>query len=241
MTTKTMEMLDSVKHKNIRINSANYNCEQNHVNVTSVMVNELSTVVHEYPIFITKNITSGEFQLSAVLGFSTGENLYLKGETWQAIYLPLDILRRPFQLVKPEPSSKAEGHLAIDTASPQVQNKIGENLFDSSNNPTPFLQRVQKTFSQLIQGAEQTKTLLKIADEQGLIEPVTINIEFNDEEATSLKGLYAINQKAVTELKGKSLEVCHQSGVLQVCHLLLSSGLHLEKLIKWKNLQKSDI
>ncbi|MCI2283939.1 SapC family protein [Colwellia sp. MSW7] len=239
MTAQTVEMLDSIKHKHLCVNSANYNCAQNHINVAAVMVSELSTLVHEYPIFITKNSSTGEFQLSAVLGFSMGENLYLKGDSWQAKYLPLDILRRPFQLVKPEPNSKAQGHLAIDTASPQIQEKLGERLFEASGNPTPYLQRIQKTFSQLMQGVEQTKALLKTADEQGLIEPVTINIELNDEEKTSLKGLYAINQKAVTALKGKALEVCHQSGVLQVCHLLLSSGLHLEKLIKWKNAQIS--
>jgi hypothetical protein len=239
MATTSIEMLDSVKHKNLRVNTKSYNCEQNFVNAASVMVNELSTVVHEYPIFITKNNATGEFQLTAILGFSNGENLYLKDDEWQANYLPLDILRRPFQLVKPDKTSSSEGHLAIDTASKQLQENTGENLFDNSGNPTAYLQRIQQIFSQLINGAKHTRAILSKADELGLIEPVTINIELNDKDSTSLNGLYSIKQKAVTELKGSTLETCHNAGVLQVCHLLLSSGIHLEKLIKWKNIKST--
>ena len=235
MQHKTLAMLDPTKHSHLKVNTKHFNCTQNQVNITSVIVNELSTVIHEYPIFITKNNTSGEFQLSAVLGFSSGENLYLKGESWQANYLPLDILRRPFQLVAPEENSKSGGHIAIDTASPQLQEQTGELLFDNTGKPTAYLERIQKTFSQLLNGAQQTKNILKKAEEFGLIEPITLNIELNDKEATTLNGLYSFNQKAITALTGDALQACHENSVLQVCHLVLSSGIHLEKLIKWKN------
>lgn len=235
MAATTIEMLDSVKHKNLTINTKSYDCEQNYVNAAAVVVNELSTIVHEYPIFITKNNTTGEFQLTAIFGFTNTENLYVKGDNWQAKYLPLDILRRPFQLVKPEPSSSAEGHLAIDMSSKQIQAKAGEKLFDKEGKPTAYLERIQKMFSQLINGSEHTRAILKTADEHGLIEPVTINIDLNETEKTSLNGLYSFDQKAITALEGKALETCHKAGVLQVCHLVLSSGINLEKLIEWKN------
>lgn len=237
MASNSIEMLNPAKHSKLKVNTTRYNYVQNHVNATSVMVTELSTIVHEYPIFITKNNSTGEFQLTAILGFSTGENLYLKDDTWQANYLPLDILRRPFQLVSSDNSNTSEGHIAIDTANEQLQETTGEMLFDFSGKPTAYLQRIQQTFSQLLKGSEQTRNILKKADELGLIEPVTINIELNDKESTSLNGLYSFNQKALTELKGNALKEAHNASVLQVCHLLLSSGAHLEKLIKWKNSQ----
>ncbi|TYK67227.1 SapC family protein [Colwellia echini] len=235
MASNSIEMLNPAKHSKLRVNTKSYNCEQNHVNAASVIINELSTVVHEYPIFITKNNNTGDFQLTAILGFSNGENLYLKGDSWQATYLPIDVLRRPFQLIRPDENSTAEGHIAVDMSSTQLQDKKGEMLFDDSGKPTAYLQRIQKMFSELLNGSEQTRTLLAKADEFGLIEPVTINIDLNDKESTSLNGLYAIKQKAVTELKGSALEECHNAGILQVCHLLLSSGIHFDKLIKWKN------
>ena len=233
--TTTVEMLDSIKHRKLKINAKHYNCQQNQVNVASVVVSELSTLTHEYPIFITKNSITGQFQLSAILGFTSQENLFLKGKKWQATYLPLDILRRPFQLIQPDKNSTAQGHLAIDMSSEQLQSKSGEKLFDTEGEPTEYLQRIQQSFSQLIKGSALTQDILSKADEFGLLEPITINIELEGEKGTSLTGLYTFNQKAVTELKGKALEDCHNNSVLQVCHLLLSSGLHLEKLIKWKN------
>lgn len=239
MASNSIEMLNPAIHGKLRVNTKNYHCEENFVNAASVMVSELSSLVHEYPIFITKNNATGEFQLTAVFGFSNGENLYLKDDTWQATYLPLDILRRPFQLVKPDKNSSSQGHLAINSTSKQLQKNTGEMLFDDNGKPTAYLQRIQQTFSQLINGSEQTRAILSTADKFGLIEPVTINIELNEKESTSLNGLYAFKQKAVTELKGSELETCHNVGVLQVCHLLLSSGIHLDKLIKWKNIKST--
>lgn len=161
MVAKTIEMLDSVKHSQLKINPKNYNCAQNHVNVASVMVNELSTVVHEYPIFITKNSMTGEFQLSGVLGFTQGENLYLKGDTWQANYLPLDILRRPFQLIKPEKGVNTEGHLAIDMSSPQLQDDSGEALFEKTANLLNIYNVFRKAFLNLLTVQSKQKTYLK--------------------------------------------------------------------------------
>ncbi|MBU2872047.1 SapC family protein [Colwellia sp. E2M01] len=238
MTTNTMELLDTVRHKNIKIKTSLIDVPHNHINTAIVVVGELATLVHEYPIYITKNPGTGQFQLSAIFGFEKGENLYLKKNAWQATYLPLDMLRRPFIVHMPEGDLSEGARLVLDTASPSLTKGKGERLFNDKGEATDYLQRIQKTFSQLMSGTKETNDILKKADEMGLIEPVSIDIQFNDKEATSLTGLYAINQKAVTELKGDALEQCHHSGILQVCHLLLSSGLHIEKLIKWKNSQK---
>lgn len=233
MEKQDIQLLDKVKHKDIKINTQAVDVLQNQVNVAFVVVNELSAITHEYPIFITKNPNTGQFQLVALLGFKSGENLFIQDGKWQATYLPLDILRRPFQAMLEKEGDTSSGRIAIDMSSEQVQTNKGEPLFNDDGSATEFLQRVQTSFSQLMGGTERTTQILQTAGELGLIEGINLDIELPNGEKRGLNGLYAFNQEAVTQLTGANLETCHQQGVLQVCHLVLSSGLHLNKLIKW--------
>lgn len=234
MTKNKVELLDSVKHRELRINNQNYDYVQNKVNLSVVMVNELSSLIHEYPIFITQSQETGQLQLSAILGFDKGENLYLQGEKWQATYLPLDFLRRPFRLYMPEDATSLNGQIAVDFDNPSVQLEQGEKLFDDDGKPTAYLQRIQQTFSQLMAGAKQTREILKIAVDYKLIESLTLNVDLGEKGTKTLSGLYSFDKKALANLSGEKLKRCHKNGVLEVCHLIQSSAIHLEKLIKWK-------
>ena len=233
--TSTLELLSNEKHQKLRIDNKLVDCKQNRVNIALVTVGELSTLIHEYAVFITKSPTTGQYQLAALLGFNSGENLYLKDNLWRATYLPLDILRRPFQAYLADPSKLKEGRIAIDVASEQVSNSVGEALFNEQGDATEYLQKVQKTFAELMSGADQTQTLLEQANQLELIESITLNIDIPGQDSTALNGLYAFNKEALTNLSGTELEQAHQSGVLQVSHLILSSTLHLQKLINWSS------
>ncbi|MCF2950267.1 SapC family protein [Paraglaciecola aquimarina] len=229
----TIELLDSQAHRKLKIQTQKLNTKQNRVNVANVSVGELNTLVHEYPVFITKSPNSGDLQLTAILGFKSGENLFLKGDEWRATYLPLDIIRRPFQAYLPDQNNPNQGHIAIDLLAEQVNEKHGTPLFDDQGNKTEFLQRVEQTFSQIMGGAVQTLNLLKQAEQLGLIESINLSIEVPNKGKVELNGLLAFNKEAVDKLSGQELEQAHQSGLLQVIHLLLSSTLHLQKLIGW--------
>jgi len=67
-----------------------------------------------------------------------------------------------------------------------------------------------------------------------LLESVTIKLELGEDKAVNMNGLYTINKSILAKLSGEALEICHKQGVLEVCQLVMSSGAHLEKLIKWK-------
>ncbi len=226
-------LLNSQTHHNIKILQKKYNTEQNRINVVNVVISELKMLVHEYPIFMTKHPKTDQLQLVAILGFKLGENLYLDGDHWRATYLPLDIMRRPFQAFIPEQDSYGKGHIAIDLSAEQVSTSEGTALFDEQGNKTAYMQRIEKTFSEIMLGSQQTQRLLQQADELGLVEGITLDIELPTQGKVSLNGLFAFNKSAVDKLTGNSLQETHQSGLLQVIHLVLSSSLHLQKLINW--------
>lgn len=236
-TKNTIELLNNEKHHNLKIQTNKLNTKSNRVNVANVIVGELNTLVHEYAIFMTKSPTSGALQLTAILGFKSGENLYLNGDNWRATYLPLDITRRPFQAYLPDKNNMDKGHVAIDLLAEQVNEKHGTPLFDEQGDKTEFLQRIEKTFSELMGGAKQTSALLQLAEQLNLVEGINLSIDVSDKSKVELNGLFSFDKEAVGKLSGQELEQAHQSGLLQVISLMLSSSLHLQKLIGWSATQ----
>lgn len=234
-TNNSVELLNSETHHKLKILTHKLNTKQNRVNVANVIVTELNTLVHEYAIFMTKNPSSGDLQLTAILGFKSGENLYLNGDNWRATYMPLDITRRPFQAFIPDQNNLAKGHIAIDLLAEQVSEKHGTPLFDEQGNKTEFLQRIEKTFSEIMSGTQHSRAILQQAEQLNLVEGITLNIEVPNQGKVELKGLFAFNKEAVDKMKDQDLEQAHKSGLLQVIHLILSSTLHLQKLINWSS------
>ncbi|MGJ8692499.1 MAG: SapC family protein [Thalassotalea sp.] len=233
MTTNTIELLDPTRHKDIKIDTTLVDVPHNQMNTATVMVGELIRLIHEYPVFITKNPNTGQFMLSALLGIESGENLYIQNNVWQARYLPLDVLRRPFQAMLSEEGDFAGGRIAIDTASPLVQKNKGEPLFDEQGEITPYLDRIQHIFGQLMGSMEKTNDVLAQLYQYDLIEPISLQLDLGGEQPVSMNGLYGINKEKLMQLKGEALEACHHQGLLEVCHLIISSGAHVEKLIRW--------
>ncbi|NVK26101.1 MAG: SapC family protein [Gammaproteobacteria bacterium] len=233
MSTPQFELVNSEAHKDIRINTGKFDIVENKVNAAVVVAGELSTLIHEYPIFISKNPETNEFQLIAILGLHSGENLFLQGEVWRAKHLPLDVLRKPFQAFIPDPKNRAKGSIAIDIDNELVRHDKGELLFTETGEATEYFKRIEAIFSQLMGGTMQTATLLQQAADLNLLEEIGLNFDLADGKQASLNGLFAFNKENVSALKGKDLERCHESGVLQICHLVLSSATHLDKLIKW--------
>jgi len=233
MTNNTLELLDSAKHRHIKIDTSLVDVPHNKMNTATVTVGELVNLIHEYPIFIIKNPNTGQFLFSALLGIESGENLYIKNNAWRSRYLPLDILRRPFQAMLSKENDFSGGRIAIDLANPQVKNNIGESLFDQQGEPTDYLKRIQNTFAQLMGNTAQNNVVLEDLYKYDLLESIVLELDLSGNEPTKMNGLYTINKENLANLTGAALEDCHKKGLLQVCHLIMSSGAHVEKLIRW--------
>lgn len=234
MTQNTTELLDAVKHKDLKIDTLHVDTPHNHINAANVSVTELAMLIQEYPIFITKNPNSGQFMFSAILGIKAGENLFIQDNKWNAKFLPIDILRRPFMAMLQKDGDLSGGRIALDTANPVVQTEKGERLFNEDGKPSPYLERIQQIFSQLMGSAEVTANILNTMYQHNLLESISLNLNLGEGKSESMNGLYSINKETLASLTGEALEQCHKQGVLEVCHLVLNSAVHLDKLIQWK-------
>ncbi|BFM20291.1 SapC family protein [Gilvimarinus japonicus] len=232
--SRAAEVLDSTKHKKLRV-LANcwadqcYQCDS-----VNVVISELQNLVHEYPILIAKNPTSGRFQLRALLGLGDGKNLYVQDGIWRAGCYPLEVLSRPFRLCVPDANASAAGVIAVEPDSELFSEEEGEPLFQEDGSPSAMLQRITQVFSALLNGQQQSEDFLARLHKWGLIEPVSIGVTLNDGTQKALEGLYGINEDSLKALPDEALSESHKNGDLYAIHLILSSSVHIEKLARWQ-------
>ncbi|GBL05291.1 SapC family protein [Glaciecola sp. KUL10] len=225
-----IELLDKRKHSAVKVGTQNYTDAMFHANIASAMPIEFRQLVLEYPIFITQSPNSKKFQFSILLGLEPGQNLYIENGKWKAKFLPLDILRRPFNLIIKDNPFDEEALIAIDTKSTMVNEEKGSSLFNNDGSPTKFFQRIKAMFSELMKGAKHTAQMLTLAENLGLIQPVSIEYEINDQPYIR-GGMFDLSTEKIDNLNAEQLLQCKQLGLLEASVLMETSRIHVNDLI----------
>ncbi len=218
-------LLNRQTHRDLRVHagaSARYGDNQRFV---PVIVGEFPHLVAHYPILLTKDSDTGGFFAGAMLGFDEGENLFLDARGMET-YRPLNLQRGPF--------FTAGGDLAIDLDSPRI-GAGGRNLFDDAGEPTQYLQSIMALFRDLNRGLEQTKLFVERLAALKLIEPVDINVAFDDGDRRTLTGLYTVNQDALRQVPDATALELFRNGYLQLIYLMAASLKQVPVLAQRKN------
>ncbi len=157
-----------------------------------VIIKEFPLLVVHYPILFSKDANTGEFHCGAMLGFDEGENLFLPEWRDLEYYRPLGLQRVPFY---------ANGSdVAIDLDHPRVGVAEGTALFTEIGQPSRYLQRIIWAFQDLSTGIEGTRHFIARLLELKLIEPISVEAEFDDGTTRDCYGLYTINQDVLGAL-----------------------------------------
>src|SRR5689334_25355677 len=88
-------LLDNITHKDLRIRMQHGAEFGDNVGTVPTFPTEFADVQREYPIFFRRD-QNGDFYSVALLGFKNDENLFLKGDRWDATYVPGILARGPF-------------------------------------------------------------------------------------------------------------------------------------------------
>jgi hypothetical protein len=192
-----------------------------------VVVNEFPHLLVRYPILFSKDSATGQFYCGAMLGFDEGENLFLEEWGEREFYRPLGLQRGPFYAHGPE--------LAIDLDHPRVGAEGGKPLFDDFGQPTRYLQSIIWAFQDLKPGLERTKVFISRLVELSLIEPIDIEVEFDDGTMRNCAGLYTINQEVLSRLPDAVVVELFRRGYLTLIHHMIASLKQLPLLARKKN------
>lgn len=220
-------VLNNQAHRDLRVQAAASARFGDNRHFVSVVLGEFSLLAVHCPILFAKDADTGAFYCGAMLGFDEQENLFLKEGGGYEGYRPLNLQRDPFFVSGSE--------LGIDLDSPRVGAPDGQALFTDAGEPTPYLESVMAAFREIKPGLERTKVFIATLLELKLIEPVDVNISFDDGATRDLVGLYTINQEALRGLPDDKVVELFRRGYLQLIYLMIASLKQIPIMAQKKN------
>lgn len=225
------EMLNNIAHRDLRVITRHGAEFGDNVGTVLTFPTEFGDIQREYPIFFRKDAQTGEFQSIALLGFQQDENLFLDESGWNAAYIPGIVTRGPFLIG----FQNREPVIHVDLDNPRISSSEGEPVFLPQGGNTRYLERIGTTLQGIHQGLAISKAMFDAFNEFQLIEPVNVEIKFNDEEQYNLRGLYTISEERLAKLDGNALFKLNSAGFLQGAFLVMASHNNVKKLIDMKH------
>lgn len=230
-----IQALNSETHRDLRVvvrRGAEFG-EATHL--VPVVADELRSLVLEYPVILIKDRESGKYSMCAMLGFEQGENLFLDGDEWDALYVPVHIRRQPFSLSytaekdgQPDPASLV---IAVDLDSKRVQETEGERLFDEDGNQTDLLKNVNEVLAGVGTAGASNEAFINALVENDLIEPANLDVQFAGGEKKRFEGIYTVQDEGLNKIEGELLADLYKKGYLQAAWLMLASIANVRKLL----------
>ena len=218
-------LLNDHDHRALRVQvgaAARYGDNQRFV---PVIIGEFPHLAVHYPILMTKDQDTGAFFIGAMLGFDEGENLFLDARGMES-YRPLNMQRGPF--------FTAGNEVAIDLDSPRIDDG-GKPLFTDAGEPTQYLQSIMALFRDLKPGLELTKNFVETLVRNKLVEPIDIDLVFDDGSKRILADIYTINQDVLLALPDAVVIDLFRRGYLQLIYLMITSLKQVPILAPRKN------
>jgi len=237
--------INNEAHKNLVLNPAKAEAHGANLRLIPAVVPEFTNLAVQYPIVLTKNEETGEFTFAAMLGFDQEENLFWENNQWQGIYLPLQVQRQPFFLGKAsERASKGDAQdyvVCIDTNSPMISKQSVESdpqlqkVYTDSGAESEYFQQSKQCLSHLLQGELDNAKLLDLLKQFDLLQPLSLEVTFVNEQRMRLNGLYTINQDKLAALTNEHVITLHKSALLQPIYTMIASLGQVYALIERKN------
>lgn len=229
-------VLDSVEHRNLRIRSGADAYDSDAVMTCLTVPSEFRRVQNEFPILFRRDIESGSFSAVVLLGFETGENLFLERGRWTSRYRPLALSIQPFLIGRLEGGEgAAQLHIDLDHQRIAGQAEDGVRAFDEDGRPTPYLESVMVGLDELDQGYRASGDFFAALERYELLEPFALDVDLRDGSSHRLVGYHLLNEEKLRELEPGALTELHREGHLLPIFMAVASLANLSALVARKN------
>jgi hypothetical protein len=231
-------VLNNVDHGDLTVSPHFGAAFGDQVNSVRVFPTEYDTVSREYAILFRRDEESGQTFAVALLGLDADENLFLKGESWNARYVPAVQSRGPFSigLQRNEDGTPGEALIHVDLDDPRVgRGGQGHPVFLPQGGNAPYLESIVKLLRAITEGLETEPAMFAAFDEFKLVQPVKLQIQIDDRRRYELVDFLTIDAARLAALKGKALEKLHRAGFLRLAFAAASSLGNIGQLIELKN------
>lgn len=234
-----IQILNNVDHKNLRVitdRSAEYGDNQW---FAPTFAHEFRNLQSHYPIVFTKSPDTGQFQAVALLGFEVDENLFLTEDGWDAMYIPLSIVRQPFligfQQNNEDGVTSVEPVISVNMDSPRISETQGEPVFLEHGGNSEYLEQINSLLKLVHEGHERNQDFVDVLLGMDLLESFVLDVELNDGSEHRMSGFYTINETSLRGLTGDDLVILNNNGYLEAVYMAIASLSNISVLVERKN------
>jgi hypothetical protein len=227
-------LLNNIEHANLRVitrHGARFG--DNQMSAVTFPA-EFRNVQACYPIVFRKTSDELGFEPIALLGFQEEENLFLDGDRWDAVYIPMLIERQPFLIGMGGPDGQ-DLTVHIDIDNPRVSDSEGEEVFKPHGGITDFLERINSLLAAIHHGLQDTPAFVTALLEHELLESFVLDVGLDDGSQNRLAGFYTINEDRLAALSGDAIARLHAAGHLHAIYMVMASLSNFRALIDRKN------
>jgi hypothetical protein len=237
----THKLVNNIDHKDTKIITERSASFGDNTWFAQTFPAEFRSVQAYYPIFFTKDESTGRFLSVALFGFQQQENLFLENGKMSVPYIPLTHARNPFligeQKLMEGGVEKHQRVLFLDESHPRVNTEQGEPLFLEFGGNAPYLESMADMMEALHHGIEDHDVFVERLVELELLESFTLEVVLNDKSKHQMVGFYTINEDKLAELESEVITQLHKDGHLQAIYMALASQSNVTRLMTLKNIQ----
>jgi hypothetical protein len=192
-----------------------------------IVASEFASAAACCPILLTKNAGTGQFYAGAMFGFEPGENLLGEAGADGAVFTPLDLERQGFYI--------SGESIAVDRNHPRFSTTDGEPLFDENGQPRERLRHIQRVLGALKIGVDETDAFIAALLQHRLVEPIDVDLSFDDGKSLSLQGLYTVSLDSLGQLDDATALQFFRRGYLQLAYVMAASLKQISALALRRN------
>ncbi|EIW88829.1 SapC family protein [Alishewanella agri BL06] len=222
--------LHKEKHAKTKISSVR---PFNHIaqeHMLPVVVHEFVVAGAEFPVVFVKDPASERFQSVVLLGLAARQNLLIKEDKWDAMYVPRVVRNYPLLLVQEDPNSDRL-IVAIDEASERVNEAEGFPLFNDDGSESEFLTVRKQQMGEYVDFAQITQAFVEKLKSLELLKEQVLTVTIN-EEKRNINGIYMVDDKKLNELSDEAFLDLRKQGYLTAIYAHLMSLQHTQKLVQ---------
>jgi len=195
-----------------------------------VVVHEFVVAGAEFPIVFVKDPSGERFQPVALLGLAAHQNLIIKEDKWDAMYIPRVLRNYPLVLVQDAPGSDRL-IVAIDENSERVNTTEGFALFNDDGSESEFLTARKQQMGEFVDFSQITHNFTEKLKSLGLIKEQVLTLTI-DGEKRNINGIHMVDDQKLNDLSDEVFLDLRKQGYLTAIYAHLMSLQHTQKLVQ---------
>jgi hypothetical protein len=203
------------------------------LNAIPISYTEFAPAARDYPLVFTSADGGKTYAPVAVLGVSTGENLFSIGDAWaQDVYVPAYARRYPFCMARVKMQDVEQQNRLICVEQACVDGADGEPLFDDQGEPLAKWRDLQRLLVEYEADLERGREMCALLADYALLQPFNMQATLNQGGQMQLTGMHRVDEARIEHLNASQYKHLAKKGVLGRIYAHLLSLENFARLLR---------